>query len=338
MSDSREYYRQKYKELKDLPGVGPATITKLKEVGIRTIEGVGSSTPNELIKAGVGEETAHKMISEARKAFAVEFVKGTEIAEMIEKRLTLTTGCTSLDRLMTQLNGKVGVPTQSITELYGEFGSGKSQMCHQLCVTAQLPVEEGGFDGAALYIDTEEVFTPSRVVQIAERFPSIDPDTVLDNVVVARAYTSQHQIALLNSAEEVIKEEGIKLIILDSLTSHFRSEYLGRAMLASRQQTLNAHMHRLIRYAKAFDAAAVVTNQVSSTPDQYGGFEPIPIGGNIVGHIAHTRIFIRKARNLNRIFKIIASPFLAEGEAPAMLNELGLVSEEDMPPKEEEEE
>jgi DNA repair protein RadA len=208
-------------------------------------------------------------------------------------------------------------------------------MCHQLCVTAQLPVEEGGFDGAALYIDTEEVFTPSRIVQIANRFPSIDPETVLDKVIVARAYTTQHQIALLNSAEEVIKEEGVKLIIIDSLTSHFRSEYLGRATLAARQQTLNAHMHRLIRYAKAFDAAAVVTNQVTSNPDQYSGFEPKPIGGNIVGHIAHTRIFIRKGRNLDRILRIVASPFLAEGEVPARLNEFGLVSEEDVPQPEE---
>jgi len=205
--------------------------------------------------------------------------------------------------------------------------SGKSQICQQLCVTVQLPEERGGLNAGALYIDTEQCFRPERVAEIAVRF-DLDPATVLSRIVFAEAYTSDHQILLLEAADEVIKEHGIRLIIIDSLTGQFRSEYLGRENLAPRQQKLNQHMHKLLKLTRAFDAVAVVTNQVSATPDSYspGVAIPKPIGGNIVGHAAHTRVFLRKAKNNLRIASIIASPFLPEGQTPIRITDRGIES------------
>jgi DNA repair protein RadA len=236
----------------------------------------------------------------------------------------LTTGCSSLDRL---LDG--GVETQSITEFYGEFGTGKSQICQQLCVTAQLPEEQGGLDGSALYIDTENTFRPERVMQIAPRF-GIDPQEALKGIIYAEAYTSNHQTVLLENADEVIKENHVRLIIVDSVVSHFRSEYLGREMLAPRQQQLNKHLHKLIRLSRAFNAAAVITNQVMAQPDVFFAKVVQPVGGHIMGHMSHSRIFLRKGRNNVRIAKLTASPYLPEGEAPLRITEQGIESDEDV--------
>jgi len=319
-----DYYRAKYKTLEDLPGVGPATASKLREIGFRTIESVATAAVRELITAGIGEATASKVIAAARKSIAITFVRGDELVKLRSKIHRLTTGCASLDRL---LGG--GVETQSITELYGEFGTGKSQICQQLCVTVQLPVERGGLDGGALYIDTENTFRPDRITQIAPRF-GLDPDEALKGIIFAEAYTSNHQMVLLDNADEVIKENDIRLIIIDSVTGHFRSEYLGREMLAPRQQQLNKHLHKLVRLSRAFNMAAVITNQVMAQPDVFFAKMVRPVGGHIMGHTSHSRIFLRKGRNNMRIAKLTVSPFLPEGEAPLRITERGIEGDEDV--------
>jgi len=310
---------KKYAFIEDLPGVGPATAQRLRELGFNTVESLATATPRELEPSGISLKRAQEIIRAARSSIALSFVRADELLKMRAKVHRLTTGSRSIDEL---LGG--GLETQTITEFYGEYGSGKSQICHQLCVNVQLPLERGGLEGGALYIDTENTFRTERIIQMAKAM-GLDPDRAVRNIIYAEAYTSDHQMFLLENSDKVIKENDIRLIIIDSLTSHFRSEYLGREMLAERQQKLNKHMHRLIRLARAFNAVAVVTNQVMSKPDVFFGDSIYPIGGHIVAHTSHTRIFLRKTtRGESRIARLVSSPYLPEGERLFKITERGI--------------
>lgn len=311
--------QKEYKSLEDLPGVGPATAQKLRELGFHTVESLATAAAHELEIAGIGRKKALDVIRAARGSIAVSFIRADELLKMRENVLRLTTGSKALDAL---LGG--GLETQTITEFYGEYGSGKSQMCHQLCVNVQLPPKRGGLNGGALYIDTENTFRTERIVQMAKHL-GLDPKEVAKNIIYAEAYTSDHQMFLLENADEIIKENNIRLIVVDSLTAHFRSEYLGREMLAERQQKLNKHMHKLIRLARAFNAVAVVTNQVMAKPDVFFGDTVHPIGGHIVAHTSHTRVFLRKsARGRVRVARLVSSPYLPEGESVIRITENGI--------------
>ena len=274
----------------------------------------------------MGEKTAYAIITEARKhIISVPFMRADEYMRIRKTVEKLTTGSKKLDEL---LGG--GVETQAITEVYGEFGSGKSQICHQLCVTVQLPKDKGGLDGGALYIDTENSFRPERIVQIAKRY-NLDPNKVLSRIVYAEALTADHQMYLLDNADAQLKEHNVRLIIVDSLVAHFRSEFVGREMLAERQQKLEKHLHRLMRLARAFNAAAFVTNQVMAKPDSF--FTDIePAGGHILAHTSHTRVFLRKSPTPGvKIAKLVVSPTLPEGaEVLFRITENGI---EDVPEK-----
>jgi DNA repair protein RadA len=301
--------KKQYECLEDLPGVGPATSQKLKEMGFHTIESLATATVRELEPAGISEKKALDIIRLARNSIQLPFIRADELLKQRQNVNRLTTGSKIIDDL---LGG--GLETQTITEFYGEYGSGKSQVCHQLCVNVQLPLEQGGLAGGALYVDTENTFRTERLVSMSQHL-GLDPEQVARNVIVADAYTSDHQIFLLENADQIVKDNNIRLIIVDSLTSHFRSEYVGRETLAPRQQKLNKHMHKLIRLARAFNAAAVVTNQVMSKPDVFFGDAVHPIGGHVVGHSSHTRVYLRKAgRGPVRIARLVSSPYLPDGE------------------------
>jgi DNA repair protein RadA len=318
--------KKKYAFLEDLPGIGPATAQKLEELGFHTVESLAMATARELEPAGISEKKAFSVIEAARSSISISFIRADELLKMRESVVRLTTGSKALDGV---LDG--GLETQTITEFYGEYGSGKSQICHQLCVNVQLPPERGGLGGAALYVDTENTFRTERIVQMS-RHLGLDPQEIVKNIIYAEAYTSDHQMFLLDNADEVIKENNVKLIIVDSLTAHFRSEYIGREMLASRQQRLNKHMHKIIRLARAFNAAAVVTNQVMAKPDVFFGDAVHPIGGHIVGHTSHTRVYLRRASHGPvRIGRLVSSPYLPEGEEIFKVTENGIedVSEEE---------
>jgi DNA repair protein RadA len=323
MSEDLEKNKTAYQTLEEIPGIGSATVNKLKEIGFKTVESLSTATVDELVSAGLGEEISKKLIDTARQSRAITFVRGDELVELRKNIRKLTTGCSSLDTL---LDG--GIETQSLTEFYGEFGSGKSQLCHQLCVTVQLGEAQGGLNGNVLYIDTEATFRPERIQQIAPRF-GIKASEVLKGIVYAEAYTSNHQTVLLENADEVIRDNNIKLIIIDSVMSHFRSEYIGREMLANRQQQLNKHLHKLMRLSRAFNTAAVITNQVMASPDAFFSKAVSPVGGHIIGHMSHNRIFLRKGRNNMRIAKLTASPSLPEGEVPMRITERGIESDDD---------
>jgi DNA repair protein RadA len=198
-------------------------------------------------------------------------------------------------------------------------------------VNVQLPPERGGLGGSVLYVDTENTFRTERIVSMSKHL-GLDPEEVAKNIIYAEAYTSDHQMFLLENADEVIKANNVKLIIVDSLTAHFRSEYIGREMLAPRQQRLNKHMHKLIGLARAFNAVAVVTNQVMAKPDVFFGDAIHPIGGHIVGHTSHTRLYLRRASHGPiRIARLVSSPYLPEGEEIFKITENGIedVSEEE---------
>jgi DNA repair protein RadA len=318
--------KKKFEFLEDLPGIGPATAQKLKELGYHTVESLAMATARELEPVGISEKKAFAIIEAARSSIGISFIRADELLKMRQNVLRLTSGSKALDRI---LDG--GLETQTITEFYGEYGSGKSQICHQLCVNVQLPPERGGLNGAALYVDTENTFRTERIVQMS-RHLGLDPTEVVKNIIYAEAYTSDHQIFLLENADQVIKENNVKLIIVDSLTAHFRSEYIGREMLASRQQRLNKHMHKLIGLARAFNAVAVVTNQVMAKPDVFFGDAVHPIGGHIVGHTSHTRLYLRRAAHGPvRIARLVSSPYLPEGEEIFKITENGIedVSEEE---------
>lgn len=306
--------------IEDLPGVGPATADKLKEAGYTSIEAIAVASPAELAAAAeVGENTAAKIVAAAKKCSNMGgFETGDAVFERRKAVGKLKTGSSALDEL---LGG--GVETQSITEFYGEFGSGKTQVAHQLAVNVQLPPEEGGLNGSVIMIDTENTFRPERIAQMVKGLKNgdeYDPEDFLKNIHVARAYNSNHQILLVESASELAEklkdsDKPVRLIIVDSLTAHFRSEYVGRGTLADRQQKLNKHMHDLMRFGDINNAAIIVTNQVQAKPDAFFGDPTRPIGGHIVGHTATFRIYLRKSKGEKRIARLVDSPNLPEGEA-----------------------
>jgi DNA repair protein RadA len=317
---------RKYEVVEDLPGVGPATSEKLKELGFHTVESVATATVRELVPAGVGEKQAAKIINEARNSISLSFVRADELMKMKSNALRLTTGSKAFDEL---LGG--GLESQTITEVYGEYGVGKSILCHQLAINVQLPVSKGGLDGGALYLDTEQTFRPEWVVRMAKA-AGVEAADAASKIIYSEAYNSDHQMLLLEKADRVIKEGKVRLVIIDSLTSHFRSEYIGREMLAERQQKLNNHMHRLIRLARSFNAVAIVTNQVMAKPDQFFANAVDAVGGHIVAHTSHTRVFLRRAASGPiRIARLVSSPYLPEGERIFKVTENGIVdvSEDD---------
>ncbi len=304
----------------NLPGVGPATAEKLREAGYTDIMSIAVASPKELSDAAeIGDATAAKIIQKARKEADVgKFETGSALLEKRAKVGHLTSGSKTFDEL---LGG--GFETQSITELYGEYGSSKTQIAHQLCVSVQLPLEQGGLNSHAFFIDTENTFRPERIIQMANAF-ELDPDEALEKIHVARAYNSSHQMLLVDKVKELSKETPASLLIVDSLTAHFRAEYIGRGALADRQQKLNKHMHDLLRWSDLNNGIVCVTNQVSSKPDAFFGDPTRPIGGHIVGHTATFRIYLRKSKGPKRIARLIDSPHLPEGEAVFTIGEDGI--------------
>jgi len=307
-------------------GVSATDVKKLKEAGFYTVEAIAYATLRHLCEVkGVSENKAAKIQAEAKKLVPMGFTTATEHLKMRQDIINLSTGSKDLDEL---LGG--GMETGSVTELYGEFRTGKTQLCHTLCVTCQLPTSQGGGEGKAIYIDTEGCFRPERLQAIAERF-GLNADDVLENVAVARAHNSEHQMQLLTQASAMMAESRYALIVVDSATALFRTDFSGRGELAERQQTLAQFMRNLQRLANEYGVAVVITNQVVASPDSsVFAKDPIkPIGGNIIAHASTTRLKLRKGRGETRICKVIDSPTLAEAEASFALTGQGVTDATD---------
>lgn len=305
--------------LEDLPGVGPKGAEKLKQAGYEDLISIAAASAGEISAAcDIGDATAEKIIAAARSMLDMGFKSAADLLERRKEIGKITTGSKNLDDL---LGG--GVETQAITEAHGAFGSGKSQIGFQLAVNVQRPKSEGGLNGSCVFIDTESTFRPDRIMQIAEQ-NGLDPKKVLKNIFVAKAYNSDHQIVLAEKAKDIIKEKNVKLIVVDSLTSHFRSDYSGRGELAPRQQKMNRHLHALQKMADTFNVAIYITNQVMSRPDVMFGDPTAAIGGHVLGHAATYRLYLRKSKQNTRIARLIDAPNLPEGEAVFKLSEKGI--------------
>jgi len=321
MTKEEKEVEGKEAKISDLPGIGPAAVSKLDAAGIYDLMGLAVMSPKELAEvAGLGEAVARKAIQAARKMMNLEFQDGLEFAKKREEVKNISTSSKNLDNL---LGGK-GVETKAITEAYGAYGSGKTQLGLQLAVNVQLPIDKGGANGKAVFIDTEGTFRPERIKQIAEAIGA-NPEKVLKNIFVARAFNADHQILLIDKIGEMIKnEEPIKLVIIDSLTAHFRAEYAGRGMLADRQQKLNKYLHSLMRLAEMHNLAVFVTNQVMANPAMMFGDPTVAVGGNIVAHGSTYRMYLRRGKKDSRVAKLIDSPNLPENECIFFLTQAGI--------------
>jgi len=316
--------------LENLAGVGPVTTRKLNDAGIQNIMDLIVRGPVEIAElTGMDIDSSSKICEKARE----DLVKGGLIAkdfisasELYKKRQTIGMITTGTDALDTLFAG--GIETQALTEVYGEFGCGKTQFCHTMCVQVQKSKAEGGLEGGVLYMDSENTFRPERIVSIAKA-NGMDPEKVLDNIIVARAYNSSHQMLILEEASSLINENNIKLIISDSAVGLFRAEYLGRGTLATRQQKLNKFVHLLVRLAETYNIASIMTNQVMSSPDQFFGDPTKPIGGNVVAHTSTYRVYFKKSGK-KRIARMVDSPHHPEMDVIFALGEAGVQDPEDV--------
>jgi DNA repair protein RadA len=348
--------------LEDLPGVEPYLISKLKRAGIQSVLDLAVSIPHELAEGGGGNyidddnntpissdiETISQLVGKAKKALMDSGVLNKDFCtaeECLERRNSLvrfTTGSVNLDSFL-----KGGIESQAITEIAGEFGSGKSQLCHTLCVTAAavnnnkekrgrpgtVPAAEGlgrnnNNDNSIIFIDTENTFRPERIHQIAEG-RGLEPEEIMKRVFVCKIYNSAHLEAIIKNLGKSIEHYKAKLVVIDSIISLHRAEFPGRETLAERQQRLNVMLHKLIRLAEIYNVAVVLTNQVQSQPDNFfggvgGGSDPTrAAGGNIMGHASTYRIFLRKAGR-DRIAIMVDSPHHAYGQTRFTISDKGV--------------
>lgn len=315
--------KEKKIQLEDIEGVGAKIAEKLRAIGYTDAMTIAVTSPSELASiAEIGEGQAQKIINSVRKKLDIGFETADKVLERKIAAAKITTGSKNLNEL---LGG--GIETQGITEVYGQFASGKSQLGFNLSVNVQLPREKGGLGKNVLFIDTENTFSPTRIVQIAKA-NKLDPEKVLKNIYVARAYNSEHQMLLVEKATEMIEEKNIGLIVVDSLTSHFRSDFVGRGELAPRQQKLNRHLHMLQKLADAHNIAVYVTNQVMARPDILFGDPTAPVGGHVLAHQATYRLYFRKGKAGTRIAKLMDAANLPEGECVFKITEDGIMDVE----------
>jgi len=310
---------KKIRNISELPGVGKSTASKLIEAGYGTLEAIAVATPQELSTAvGIPLATAQRIIKAAREALDIRIKTALELKKERAVVKKITTGSKNLDAL---LGG--GVETKTISEFFGEYGTGKTQICLQLSVNVQLPPEKGGLGGKAVYIDTEGTFRWERIESMA-RALGLNPDEVMANIYYVRAVNSDHQMAVVDELFDLVPKENIKLVVVDSVTGHFRAEYIGREHLAQRQQKLNRHLHQLMRLAEIYNVAVVVTNQVMARPDVFYGDPTQAVGGHVLYHAPGVRVQLRKSRGNRRIARVVDAPHLPEGEAVFVITEEGI--------------
>jgi DNA repair protein RadA len=327
-------------QLEDLPGVQSHLITKLKRAGIQSVLDLAVSVPNELAAGGEGAgyegnsvsadtETISELVLKARKALVdsgtliKEFSTADQVLERRKSLVRYSTGSKNLDDFL-----KGGVESQAITELAGEFGSGKSQICHTLCVTAAANNNSRGPINSIIFIDTENTFRPERIHQIAEA-RGLDSEEIMKKVFVCKMINSAQLEALIRSLGRYIEEYKAKLVIVDSIISLHRAEYTGRETLAERQQRLNVILHKLIRLAEVYNIAVVLTNQVQVSPDNTFGVSDSlrAAGGNIMGHACTYRIFLRKVGR-DRLAIMVDSPHHAYSQVKFTISERGVENSE----------
>jgi len=310
-------------EIQDIEGIGPTTAKKLREAGIFSVMDLAVAGVEDLaVDINASKESAASFIMAAQKLLREsdvldkEFITADTALKKRRSLLRCSTGSSMLNDLFLG-----GIETQAVTVLYGEFGSGKAQICHTMCITAGQPIESGGLNSGVIYIDTEGTFRPERLEQISSS-RSIDPVHALQNVAVCKVYNSAHLELIVKNLGKYIDDYKAKLVIVDSIISLHRAEFSGRGTLADRQQRLNSIMHKLLRISEIYNVAIIVTNQVQSAPDTFFGDPTKPTGGNVIGHASTYRVYLRKSGE-NRVAKMIDSPYHPYSEVRFTINEKG---------------
>jgi len=302
-------------------GIAANDIQKLNDAGYYTVESIAHATIRKLSDVkGISEAKVLKLKDIVKQMVPMDFKTAADALEDRKSLVTLTTGSVELDKLL-----EGGVETGSITEVFGEFRTGKTQICHTLCVTCQMAITDGGAEGKAIYIDTEGTFRPKRLQEIAERF-GMDPNVALENVAYARAHNSEHQLDLLKMAAAIMSQDRYALIVVDSATALYRTDYSGRGELSERQMHMAQFLRQLTRLAEEFGVAVLITNQVVANPDgmSFAKDSTKPIGGNIIAHASTTRLRLRKGRGENRICTVFDSPTLPEADAQFAVGPKGI--------------
>mmetsp|Transcript_2063 Transcript_2063/g.4490 ORF Transcript_2063/g.4490 Transcript_2063/m.4490 type:complete len:346 (+) Transcript_2063:204-1241(+) len=302
-------------------GIASTDIAKLNEAGYYTVESLAHATVRKLTDVkGISEAKVVKLKTLAKSMVPMDFKTAADALEDRKSLVTLTTGSVELDKLL-----EGGIETGSLTEIFGEFRTGKTQLCHTLCVTCQMAVTDGGAEGKAVYVDTEGTFRPKRLQQIAERF-GMDPVMTLENVAYARAHNSEHQMELLKMAAAIMSQDRYALIVVDSATALYRTDYTGRGELSERQMQMGQFLRQLTRLAEEFGVAVLLTNQVVASPDamSFAKDSTKPIGGNIMAHASTTRLRLRKGRGDNRICTVYDSPTLPEADCQFAVGPQGI--------------
>jgi len=336
MSEKIEPRIENQKSIEDISGIGKTTADKLKSAGYTSVEMIARSTKEDLRQA-LGYKTMNDTVKKIWAAAINSsnlFMDANTYRELRNKTVKrISTGSKKLDEM---LGG--GIETCALTEISGDEGYGKTQICHELCVNVQLPVEFGGLGGHAIFFTTEDTFRPERIVQIGEyaaKKYGLQEFDAIKGITVAMCYTSDHQKFLLDNCSKIIEERGTRLIIVDSLISNYRQEYVGRETLAERQQLINQYLMKLDSLANYYKLAAVCTTQVQAVPDQFHGGMSRPTGGHIVGHGMVTRLQIVAKKKSIRVMALTKSPMLPEGERTFKITENGI---EDIEEEEKDEE
>ncbi|CAK8993561.1 unnamed protein product [Durusdinium trenchii] len=296
-------------------GINAADLKKLKDAGYNTSQSVAFTMRKELLSIkGLSDQKVDKIIEAARKTSEVGFITCSQLVSKMKNRFQIATGAGKFDQM---LGG--GIESCSITEVFGEFRCGKTQLCHSLSVMAQLPNNMGGANGKVVYIDTEGTFRPERLRQIAEA-KGVSAEAAMENIIYARCYTSDHLEHLLQEAASLMvnDEDRFALLVVDSIMGGFRVDYSGRGELADRQQKLARVMNKLQKVSEEFNVAVLLSNQVMADPGGGCAFMPSypkPVGGHILAHFSTTRVMLRKGRGDQRVAKIYDSPCLPESES-----------------------
>jgi len=304
--------------------IGPATKNRLEEAGFKSIKDLVVRGPVEISETtGMEMDKSIYLCNKARVRLEEvgiidkSFITATKLYNKRKKEERISTGSKNLDDLL-----EGGIETRAVTEIYGEYGTGKTQICHTLCLLVQQKKSKEWINNKALYIDTENTFRPERIVSIALS-RNLDPDKALENIIIAKAYNSAHQELIVEQTGPIIDTNKVKLLIVDSAVAHYRAEFLGRATLAERQQRLNKLMHMLLRIAETYNVAVLATNQIQSSPDAIFGDAFKPTGGHVVAHTSTYRIYLKRSGK-NRIARMVDSPYHPEREVLFTLAEQGL--------------
>ena len=304
--------------------IGPATRDRLEEAGIKSIKDLVVRGPVDVAEStGMEMEKSVQLCNKARIRLEElgiidkSFVTATKLYDKRKQEERISTGSKNLDDLF-----EGGIETRAVTEIYGEYGTGKTQICHTLCLMVQQKKSKNRLNHRALYIDTENTFRPERIVSIALA-RNLDPFKALENIIVGKAYNSAHQELIIEQTGPIIDANNVKLLIVDSAVAHYRSEFLGRATLSERQQRLNKFMHMLLRIAETYDIAILATNQIQSSPDAIFGDPFKPTGGHVVAHTSTYRVYLKRSGK-NRIARMVDSPYHPEREVLFTLTEQGV--------------